>query len=47
MEAGGNAILPGRRQTVPRGEIFAFVLAFEKLEVDFEYVAHYKPLIDA
>ncbi|CAK0817692.1 unnamed protein product, partial [Prorocentrum cordatum] len=46
LAAGAIATLPGRRQTVPRGEIFAFVLALEQLETDIHYVTDNMPLLN-
>ncbi|CAK0814648.1 unnamed protein product, partial [Prorocentrum cordatum] len=45
LAAGAIATLPGRRQTVPRGEIFAFALALEQLDADIHYVTDNMPLL--
>ncbi|CAK0874886.1 unnamed protein product, partial [Prorocentrum cordatum] len=47
LEAGAIATLPGRQQTVPRGGIYAFVLALEHLDADIDYVTDHMPLLNA
>jgi len=46
LAAGAIATLPGRRQTVPRGEIFAFVLALEHYADHIDYVTDNLPLLN-
>ncbi|CAK0902250.1 unnamed protein product, partial [Prorocentrum cordatum] len=45
--AGAIATLPGREQTVPRGEIYAFVVGIERTSADVEFVTDHKPLLTA
>eukprot|EP00959_Pyramimonas_sp_CCMP1952_P165827 3465885-Pyramimonas_sp.AAC.1 len=41
------ADLPGRRQTVPRGEPMAFAIAIEETRGDIVYVTDHYPLLNA
>eukprot|EP00959_Pyramimonas_sp_CCMP1952_P226879 4743543-Pyramimonas_sp.AAC.1 len=47
MSAGTMADLPGRRQTVPRGELMAFAIAIEETRGDIVYVTDHHPLLNA
>eukprot|EP00959_Pyramimonas_sp_CCMP1952_P106655 2230153-Pyramimonas_sp.AAC.1 len=45
--AGTMADLPGRRQTVPRGELVAFAIAIEETRGDIVHVTDHYPLLNA
>ncbi|CAK0857540.1 unnamed protein product [Prorocentrum cordatum] len=47
LEAGAWALLPGRRQTAPRGGTCAFIIALELVDCGFAFVTDHKALLTA